>query len=210
MLRISQSVLLSGVHLATICRHLSRIPAPGNDQSVLGGFVPAQSFTASTTYAASDRMLLSAAYGYRYLNLKPGSYGIPDAPWIHYINSTSAVRGINVPAEFSGPNGYQNIFVRDLQVGTTTLVSVNTAGNGGGNSTSSGPVISAESAQTSRLRRTRGLMSDTVYVTGTIAASSSGGIFGPMLKYAGYDMIIFEGKAPNTAKGRANAEPKPQ
>ncbi len=32
-------------------------------------------------------------------------------------------------------------------------------------------------------------------LTGTIAASSSGGIFGPMLKYAGYDMIIFEGKA---------------
>ena len=30
---------------------------------------------------------------------------------------------------------------------------------------------------------------------GTIAASSSGGIFGPMLKYAGYDLIIFEGKA---------------
>ncbi len=34
-------------------------------------------------------------------------------------------------------------------------------------------------------------------LTGTIAASSSGGIFGPMLKYAGYDLIIFEGKAKN-------------
>ena len=30
---------------------------------------------------------------------------------------------------------------------------------------------------------------------GTIAASSSGGVFGPMLKYAGYDLIILEGKA---------------
>jgi aldehyde:ferredoxin oxidoreductase len=30
---------------------------------------------------------------------------------------------------------------------------------------------------------------------GTIAASSSGGVFGPMLKYAGYDLIIIEGKA---------------
>ncbi|MCE5265202.1 MAG: aldehyde ferredoxin oxidoreductase family protein [Deltaproteobacteria bacterium] len=30
---------------------------------------------------------------------------------------------------------------------------------------------------------------------GTIAASSSGGVFGPMLKYAGYDLVIFEGKA---------------
>lgn len=30
---------------------------------------------------------------------------------------------------------------------------------------------------------------------GTIAASSSGGVFGPMMKYAGYDLIIVEGKA---------------
>lgn len=32
-------------------------------------------------------------------------------------------------------------------------------------------------------------------LTGTIAASNSGGYFGPELKYAGYDVIIFEGKA---------------
>ncbi len=32
-------------------------------------------------------------------------------------------------------------------------------------------------------------------LNGTIAASSSGGIFGPMLKYAGYDMVILEGKS---------------
>ncbi|MFA0887831.1 MAG: aldehyde ferredoxin oxidoreductase family protein [Synergistales bacterium] len=33
-------------------------------------------------------------------------------------------------------------------------------------------------------------------LTGTLAASNSGGYFGPELKYAGYDLIIFEGKAP--------------
>jgi aldehyde:ferredoxin oxidoreductase len=33
-------------------------------------------------------------------------------------------------------------------------------------------------------------------LTGTIAASNSGGSFGPELKYAGYDLVIFEGKAP--------------
>jgi aldehyde:ferredoxin oxidoreductase len=33
-------------------------------------------------------------------------------------------------------------------------------------------------------------------LTGTIAASNSGGSFGPELKYAGYDAVIFEGKAP--------------
>ena len=32
-------------------------------------------------------------------------------------------------------------------------------------------------------------------LTGTIAASNSGGSFGPELKYAGYDMVIIEGKA---------------
>lgn len=33
-------------------------------------------------------------------------------------------------------------------------------------------------------------------LTGTIAASNSGGSFGPELKYAGYDLVIFEDKAP--------------
>lgn len=33
-------------------------------------------------------------------------------------------------------------------------------------------------------------------LTGTIAASNSGGSFGPELKYAGYDLVIIEGKAP--------------
>ncbi|NMA14668.1 MAG: aldehyde ferredoxin oxidoreductase, partial [Clostridia bacterium] len=32
-------------------------------------------------------------------------------------------------------------------------------------------------------------------LTGTIAASNSGGYFGAELKYAGYDLIVFEGKA---------------
>ena len=34
-------------------------------------------------------------------------------------------------------------------------------------------------------------------LTGAIAYSNVGGYFGPELKFAGYDMIIFEGKAPN-------------
>ena len=33
-------------------------------------------------------------------------------------------------------------------------------------------------------------------LTGTIGAANSGGYFGPELKYAGYDMIIFEGESP--------------
>jgi len=34
-------------------------------------------------------------------------------------------------------------------------------------------------------------------LTGAIAASNSGGSFGPELKYAGYDMVIFEGRSPS-------------
>ncbi len=34
-------------------------------------------------------------------------------------------------------------------------------------------------------------------LTGAIACSNSGGYFGPEMKYAGWDMIIFEGKSPN-------------
>ncbi len=34
-------------------------------------------------------------------------------------------------------------------------------------------------------------------LSGTIAASNSGGFFGPELKFAGFDMIIFEGQSPN-------------
>jgi aldehyde:ferredoxin oxidoreductase len=33
------------------------------------------------------------------------------------------------------------------------------------------------------------------YLTGAIACSNSGGHFGPELKFAGYDFIVFEGKA---------------
>jgi Tol biopolymer transport system component len=40
-------------------------------------------------------------------------------------------------------NGQEDIFVRDLQTGKTTLVSVNRAGTNSGNATSSAPVISA-------------------------------------------------------------------
>lgn len=41
-------------------------------------------------------------------------------------------------------NGQPDIFVRDLQTGKTTLVSVNKAGTNSGNQTSSSPVISAD------------------------------------------------------------------
>jgi hypothetical protein len=41
-------------------------------------------------------------------------------------------------------NGATDVFVRDRQTGTTTLVSVNSGGNDSGNGASSGPVISPD------------------------------------------------------------------
>jgi hypothetical protein len=41
-------------------------------------------------------------------------------------------------------NGLWDVFVRDLQTSTTTLVSINSAGTGGGNQVSGAPVISAD------------------------------------------------------------------
>ena len=57
-----------------------------------------------------------------------------------YVAFESSATDLATPAT----NGYQNIFVRDLQAGTTALVSVNTAGDGGGDSYSYAPVISAD------------------------------------------------------------------
>ncbi len=84
-----------------------RQSAPANDQSVLGGFVPSQSYTASASYFATSRVMLTARYGYRYLNQKDSNYGLPGDPWIHYLENTDKAPG--VPAEFAGPNGYSNI-----------------------------------------------------------------------------------------------------
>ena len=57
-----------------------------------------------------------------------------------YVAFESSATDLATPAT----NGYQNIFVRDVQAGTTTLVSVDTAGNGGGDDYSYAPVISAD------------------------------------------------------------------
>ena len=53
----------------------ARSTAPSNDQSVLGGYVPAQALTAGITYAATSRLVITGRYGYKYLNNKDNNYG---------------------------------------------------------------------------------------------------------------------------------------
>ena len=72
-------------------------------------------------------------------------------------NSSSSVRGISTSGRYvvftshatdlvviSDTNGLTDVFVRDMVAGTTTLVSVNEAGNDSGNNESADPVISAD------------------------------------------------------------------
>ncbi len=84
-----------------------RVAAPTNDLSVQGGFQPAQAYTASATYSATAHLLISARYGYRYLNDKLGNYGLAGAPYLIYQTASSAAPG--VPAEFAGGTGYRNV-----------------------------------------------------------------------------------------------------
>ena len=52
-------------------------------------------------------MLFTARYGYKYINLKDGNYGIPGDAQIVYANASDNAPG--VPVQFRGPNGFSNI-----------------------------------------------------------------------------------------------------
>jgi len=84
-----------------------RVAAPVNPLDVQGGYQPAQAYTASGTYSATAHLLLSARYGYRYLNDKLGNYGLSGAPYVRYLTASSAAPG--VPAQFAGGTGFSNV-----------------------------------------------------------------------------------------------------
>ena len=51
------------------------------NRSILGGYTPANAFTSSFTYTPTSKTVLSARYGYKYLNDKGNTYGLPRARW---------------------------------------------------------------------------------------------------------------------------------
>src|SRR5262245_58053920 len=72
-----------------------RVAAPSNDLSVGGGYTPSSAYTAAVTYTPTSKLVLSARYGYKYLNDKGstlnanytatlGSYGLPAGPYHIY------------------------------------------------------------------------------------------------------------------------------
>jgi hypothetical protein len=81
----------------------ARIAAPSNDQSILGGFIPAQTASAGLNWTPSSRFVVSARYGYKYQNDKDGNYGLPGAAFVTY-NTPSSAAGLPVPVP--GSNGF--------------------------------------------------------------------------------------------------------
>jgi hypothetical protein len=73
-----------------------RIAAPSNDQSILGGYIPAQTASAGLNWSPTSRFVVSARYGYKYQNDKDGNYGLPSAPFTTYQTASSAA-GLPVP-----------------------------------------------------------------------------------------------------------------
>ena len=74
----------------------ARIAAPSNDQSILGGFLPAQTASAGLSWTPSANFVVSARYGYKYQNDKDGNYGLPSAPFVTY-RTPSSNAGVPVP-----------------------------------------------------------------------------------------------------------------
>jgi hypothetical protein len=88
-----------------------RVAPPSSDLSIGGGFTPSNAYTASFTWTPTSKFVLSARYGYKYLNDKGNTYGLPTAPLILYQRATSGSSfvGPPVPAQFAGPAGFQNV-----------------------------------------------------------------------------------------------------
>lgn len=89
-----------------------RVAPPTNDLSIQGGYTPMQSYTGGATYSVTPRLILSARYGYRYLNDKDGNYGLSTAPYVVY-NTAGSQSFLPIPSDVNFGNGYANV--------TTTL-----------------------------------------------------------------------------------------
>ena len=97
-----------------------RVAAPTNDLSVGGGYTPSSAYTAGVTYTPTSRLVLSARYGYKYLNDKGstlngnytatfGSYGLPAGPYLIYRTPSSSQTNPPVPAALAGNTNFTNI-----------------------------------------------------------------------------------------------------
>jgi outer membrane receptor protein involved in Fe transport len=96
-----------------------RITPPTSDLSQGGGFTPSNAYTASFTWTPTSKLVLSARYGYKYLNDKGNTYGLPTNPLINYstcsnVSATTCLSyipvtpGVTPPASVQQSAGFQN------------------------------------------------------------------------------------------------------
>jgi hypothetical protein len=98
-----------------------RVAAPSNDQSIQGGFLPAQTATAGLNWTPKSNFIVSARYGYKYQNDKDGNYGVPYAPYTTYATASSQA---GLPVPYPGGTGYSTVSST-----STTLMDITTRHN---------------------------------------------------------------------------------
>jgi hypothetical protein len=77
-----------------------------NDPNSLIEYVPSQTASVTASYGFDSRTLISARYGYKYLNSRSSNYGLPDSAYLLYRAPSIGVPG--VPEDLLGAAGTQN------------------------------------------------------------------------------------------------------
>src|SRR6185503_16180973 len=96
-----------------------RVAPPTNDLSIGGGYTPSNAYTASFTWTPTAKFVFSARYGYKYLNDKGNTYGLPTNPLYQYgtcnnVSPTTCTSyipgpgGLLPPASVQQASGFQN------------------------------------------------------------------------------------------------------
>ena len=81
-----------------------RIAPANSDFSAGGGYTPSNAYTASFTWTPTPKLVISARYGYKYLNDKGNTYGLPTNPLINYL-TCSNVSATTCTSYIAGPGG---------------------------------------------------------------------------------------------------------
>jgi outer membrane receptor protein involved in Fe transport len=95
-----------------------RVAPPSNDLSIGGGFTPSNAYTASFTWTPTSKLVFSARYGYKYLNDKGNTYGLPTNPLVQYATCNNVATscasyipgpgGLTPPTSVQQASGFQN------------------------------------------------------------------------------------------------------
>lgn len=86
----------------------SKVAPPTSDLSVQGGYTQSNATNVGANWIPNSRILVSARYGYKYLNDKGNTYGKDNVPYLVY-NTPSSSAGLPVPAQFVGATGFTNV-----------------------------------------------------------------------------------------------------